>query len=73
MAKIEKVQMLVTLKTRARKYIKGATVMAPLPEDVTDEIAAQTGTLEIFEAPKPKAKPKPPKKSKKAEPEVKDG
>jgi hypothetical protein len=70
MAKIEKVQLLVTLRTRARNYLKGETVMAPLPEDLLEEIEAKTGTVAIFEAPAPKPKKAP---AKKAEAEVKDG
>jgi hypothetical protein len=72
MAKIEKVELLVTLRTRTRKYIKGETVMAPLPEDLLEEIEAKTGTVALIEAPAPKSK-KAPAKAKKAEAEVKDG
>jgi hypothetical protein len=72
MAKIEKVQLRVTLRTRERFYRLGETVMAPLPEDIMDELAAKTDTLDIIEAPKPKPKPKV-KPKPKAEPEVNDG
>jgi hypothetical protein len=63
MAKIEKVQLLVTLRTRARNYVKGETVMAPIPEDLIAEIEARTGTVTIIETPAPKAKKAPAKKA----------
>lgn len=74
MAKIDKVQLRVTLRTRAGVYQKGATVMAPLPEDILEELEVNGDRFDLIEAPKPKPKPKAKKApAKKPEPEVNNG